>query len=310
MNRTYLISCLLSLALLSSCAMPLVKRNYRPKRENYKKLKKEFSNIVKKKVSILPLYNESPFGGKDLSIVVAAELKKELVKTGAMIFQSQGESLFGTSKEVFSGGGTKLVQLSRKAQREGLNFVIFGRIVDARVRQRADEIGLLRKIKYFSEVKVEIRIFDVATNKNVFTQTILGHADDQSYRFYGDDKQDQAVFKRGLLRYAGRIAARRFIPKIMNIASRLEWSGHVAKIIDNHVYINAGRASGIFIGEVLKVVTEGTEIFDPETGAMIGKTKGTLKGTLEVIDYFGPDGSICVLHSGGAVQEKDIVTLY
>jgi hypothetical protein len=57
-------------------------------------------------------------------------------------------------------------------------------------------------------------------------------------------------------------------------------------------------------------MTAGVDIYDPGTGALIGKTKGTLKGTLEVIDYFGSDGAICVLHSGGAVQEGDIVTLY
>ena len=296
--------------LLSSCALPVVKRNYRPKSTNYKKLKKEFSNIVKKKVSILPLFNESPFGGKDLAVVVGAELRKELSKTGAMIFQNRGEALFGTSKEIYAGGGTKLVQLARQAQREGLNFIIFGRIVEARVRQRADEIGLLRKVKYFSEVKVEIRIYDVATKKSVFSQALLGYADEQTYKFYGDDKEDHEVFKRDLLRYSGRIAARKFIPKILAISSRLEWSGQVAKIVENQVYINAGRTSGIYIGEVLKVITEGHEIYDPRTGALIGKTKGTLKGTLEVIDYFGPDGAVCVLHSGGAVQEGDIVTLY
>jgi hypothetical protein len=37
---------------------------------------------------------------------------------------------------------------------------------------------------------------------------------------------------------------------------------------------------------------------------------GEVKGTLEVIDYFGQDGAVCTLHSGGSVTEGDFVQLY
>ena len=57
-------------------------------------------------------------------------------------------------------------------------------------------------------------------------------------------------------------------------------------------------------------MTEGQEVYDPETGALIGVSKGQLKGTLEIVDYFGPDGAIAILHSGGSVLEGDFVTLY
>jgi hypothetical protein len=296
--------------LLTSCSLPVVKRNYKPRTGDYKKLKQDFSNVVKKKVTILPILNEAPFGGKDLAVVIREELRRELARTGAMIFRPSAAASLGESKDIYAGGGVQMVQLARKASAEGLNFVIFGRIIEARVRQKADEIGLLRKVRFFSEVKVELRIFDVSTNKTVFQQTVLGFADDQNYEFYGEKDQERARYKRDLLRYSGRVAARKFIPKVLGISNRLEWSGKVAKIIDQHIYINAGRKSGIRIGDILHVVTDGTEIYDPTTGALIGRTKGNLKGTLEVIDFFGPDGSICVLHSGGAVQEGDIVRLY
>jgi hypothetical protein len=305
------ISLIFVLALISSCSLPVVKRNYSPKKsKSYKKLKRDFANTVKKKIAILPILNEAPFGGSDLAVVIRNELRKELARTGTLIFKPSASHALGTSKSIYSGGGTQMVQLSRKATTEGLNFVMFGRITEARVRQKADEIGLLRKVRFFSEVKLELRIFDVSANKVIFQQTLLGYADDQNYEFYGEQKEERSRYKKDLLRYTGRVAARKFVPKVVNISTRLEWSGSVAKIIDNQVYINAGRSSGIRIGDILNVVTEGTEIYDPTTGALLGKTKGNLKGTLEVIDYFGPDGAICVLHSGGAVQEGDIVRLY
>lgn len=51
-------------------------------------------------------------------------------------------------------------------------------------------------------------------------------------------------------------------------------------------------------------------MYDPETGALIGVTKGQIKGTIEVVDFVGEDGSATVLHSGGSVLEGDFVQLY
>ena len=86
--------------------------------------------------------------------------------------------------------------------------------------------------------------------------------------------------------------------------------GRVAKIIGTKIYLNAGRSSGINLGDIMKVITEGQEVYDPESGAMIGTSQGEVKGTLEVVDYFGEDGAICILHSGGSVTEGDFVQLY
>ena len=60
----------------------------------------------------------------------------------------------------------------------------------------------------------------------------------------------------------------------------------------------------------MKVITEGEEIYDPETGALLGQAKGEVKGTLEVVDFFGPDGAVAILHSGGSVTEGDYIQLY
>ena len=100
------------------------------------------------------------------------------------------------------------------------------------------------------------------------------------------------------------------MPRLLKVSEKLDWVGRVAKIIGTKIYINAGRRSGINIGDILKVLTEGVEIFDPETGAMIGTSKGELKGTVEIIDFVGQDASVAILHSGGSVHEGDFVQLY
>lgn len=265
---------------------------------------------VKKKVALLSFFNESPYGGEDLGIVATEELRKELSRTGEFIVDPMAMKIFGSSKEVYAGGGVKLVQLSRRAKIEGVNLVVFGRVIEARVREKTDEIGFVRETKSFTEAKLEIRIFDVNSNKEIYTETLSGYADDQTYRFFAEDRENSMNQRRDLLRYGVRVAARKAIPNMIEISRKLDWMGRIAKIVGTRIYVNAGRESGLQIGDVLKVLTEGQEIFDPETGALIGVSKGEVKGTIEIIDYFGPDGTIGTLHSGGSVLEGDFVQLY
>lgn len=296
------------MCLIVSCAGPVIERRASGKRP--RQAPRQHFNGVKKKVALLTFFNESPYGGPDLGITATEELRRELSRTGEFIIDPMAKKLFGSSKEIYAGGGVKLVQLARKAKVAGLNFVIFGRVKDARIREKTDEIGVVRETKSYTESKVEIRVFDVNSNKEIYTDTIRGYADDSTFRLFSGDRETRLTYRRELLRYAVRVAARRGIPKILEISTKLDWVGRVARIIGNKIYINAGRRSGLQISDILKVVTEGQEIFDPETGALIGVSKGEVKGTVEVIDYFGPDGAIAILHSGGSVVEGDFVQLY
>ena len=294
--------------LLSSCKTGVINRTSlgnRPRKDP-----RQHFNGVKKKVALLYFFNESPYGGEDLGTTATEELRRELSRTGQFIIDPRGKKLFGSSKEIYTGGGVKLIQLARKAKVSGLNFVIFGRIVEARIREKTDEIGVVRETKSYTEAKVELRIFDVNSNKEIYTDTIRGYADDSNYRFFTTSREDKLTYRRGLLRYSIKVAVRKSIPRILKISQKLDWVGRVAKIIGNKIFINAGRGSGLNVSDILKVITEGQEIFDPETGALIGVSKGEVKGTLEVIDYFGPDGAIAILHSGGSVHEGDFVQLY
>ncbi|PIP91480.1 MAG: hypothetical protein COW01_02080 [Bdellovibrionales bacterium CG12_big_fil_rev_8_21_14_0_65_38_15] len=295
-------------AVLISCSQGVIQRDMEGRRSAPPQ-NQQFQS-VKKKIALLSFFNESPYGGEDLGIVATEELRKELSRTGEFIVDPMAMKIFGSSKEVYAGGGVKLVQLSRRAKIEGVNLVVFGRVIEARVREKTDEIGFVRETKSFTEAKLEIRIFDVNSNKEIYTETLNGYADDQTYRFFAEDRENSMNQRRDLLRYGVRVAARKAIPNMIEISRKLDWMGRIAKIVGTRIYVNAGRESGLQIGDVLKVLTEGQEIFDPETGALIGVSKGDVKGTIEIIDYFGPDGTIGTLHSGGSVLEGDFVQLY
>ena len=299
---------LISAFFLVSCSFGTVDRNPHGRTPRAKE-RRHFSG-VKKKVALLTFFNESPYGGEDLGITATEEFRREINRLGEFTVDPMAKKIFGSSKEIYAGGGVKLVQLSRKAKVAGVNFVVFGRIIDARIREKADEIGLVRETKAYAEAKIEIRIFDVNGNKEVFSDTIKSFADDSSYRFFQGDRDTKLQYRRDLLRYVVKIGVRKSINKILSVSEKLDWVGRVAKIVGNRIYLNAGRSSGLNIGDILKVMAEGQEIFDPETGAMIGVSKGEVKGTIEVIEFFGPDGAIGMLHSGGTVHENDFVQLY
>jgi len=298
---------LLAFLFLDACA-PITRR--RPISQASRVNRVTEFNPIRKKIALLSFYNESPMGGEDLAITATEEFRREVSKSREFIVDPEGESIFGTSKEIYAGGGIKLAQLSRKAKMSGVNIVVFGRIKEARIRQKSDEIGFVRKVKSLAETYVEIKVFDVLSNKELFFETVDGNISDDNLRFYKAESEDNLSYRQELLRYSVKVAVRKFVPRIVKIGSKLDWMGRVAKIIGTRIYINAGRNSGINLGDILKVITEGHEIFDPESGAMIGMSQGEVKGTLEVVDFFGADGAICILHSGGSVTEGDFVQLY
>lgn len=299
---------LLAIAFLFESCAPITRR--KPINQATKVNKVSEFSPIKKKIALLTFYNESPMGGEDLAIIATEEFRREMIKSRDFLIDPEGETIFGNSKEIYAGGGIKLAQLARKAKMSGVNIVVFGRVKEARIRQKSDEIGFVRKLKSMAETYVEIKVYDVLTNKELFSETVDGNISDDNLRFYQEESEENLAYRQDLLRYSVKVAVRKFVPRVTKIASRLDWMGRVAKIIGTRIYINAGRTSGINLGDILKVITEGQEIYDPESGAMIGMSQGEVKGTLEVVDFFGQDGAICNLHSGGSVTEGDFVQLY
>jgi hypothetical protein len=95
--------------------------------------------------------------------------------------------------------------------------------------------------------------------------------------------------------------------EMSQVAGRLGWEGRVALIQGNKVYLNVGEKSGLRVGDLLRVSQLGDEVYDPQSGKWIGRTPGRMKGTVEVVGFFGEDGAIAVIHSGGGFQVNDRV---
>jgi hypothetical protein len=100
------------------------------------------------------------------------------------------------------------------------------------------------------------------------------------------------------------------VGQIQRAIDKIDWEGRIALVKADRIYLNAGRLSGLQIGDILKVMEKGEEVYDPETGMLIGRVPGRMKGTVEIVSYFGKDGAIGIIHSGSGFEENDLVEMY
>lgn len=299
----------LILCFLMSCSGEVVKRS--PTGEMDKVTQKSTFEGIKKKIVVLGISNETPIDEEKLGIETTKKLIFELEQSNRFIVNPHIEEKLGNSKEIYSSGGANLPQIANMAKNMGVYLLVYGRIIEAQVREKSNEIGVLSYTNMDTKAELEIRVFDVNTNREVLNERFKGTEDSSTFRkFVGEDDQNYKDFRGKNLTTSILKAVSEATPKIIALADRLNWQGRVAKVDGQSIYLNSGRLSGLKIGDTLSVVTAGNEIFDPQTGAEIGITRGIVKATVEIVDYFGEDGAMANLLSGGTIHEGDLVEIY
>jgi hypothetical protein len=152
-----------------------------------------------------------------------------------------------------------------------------------------------------ASVRIELRLFDASTSN--LLRTFVGknpsyttvetglHSDHRSVLKAIDYGIGQAVD--GLLRYL----------------DFLEWSATVTRVEDGRVYVNAGRLTGLRVGNILEVYEPGQEVINPITNISLGWTTGKQKGKVLVTNLFGVDGSVAEPINGVGFRANDIVKI-
>ncbi|MGE4234305.1 MAG: hypothetical protein AB7F43_13340 [Bacteriovoracia bacterium] len=264
---------------------------------------------VKKKIYIYPFFNETPFGGNGPGQFVSEELTRMLRESNKIVvpeFLRSG----AVSKDFFVGDKVRLSALVKEGKKLGLNLVVVGRVKRIIFRQKDDDIGLLRRKRNVAAVDLEMRMFDVIEQKEVFLSEKTTDSIRSSFHLFQTESDDPRAERTELVQESLRKGAQMFHDNILRALSKMAWEGRIAKIGVGKIFITAGRESGIHLGDILRVTTSGEDIYDPLTGDYMGRSKGVSKGTLEVVDYIGTDGAVATIHSGGGFSENDIVQLY
>lgn len=264
----------------------------------------------KKKIFVLPFMNDTPFTDDKLGVSASNELLRMLKSTSRAVIPEDLRSA-DVSRDFYSGEKVRLSPLIREGKKLGVTLIIIGKIRKIKYRQKGDEVGVFRQKKSMAASEVEMRMFDTVEGKEVmFVTKIADSTSSQTGLFGGDSDSDPKEMREELVDQAVKNAVRLIGADIARALEKISWEGRIAKISGGKIYVNSGRASGLNLGDILKVLTPGEDIYDPLTGAYMGRSTGQPKGTLEVTDFIGTDGAVTTVHSGGGFFESDVVQLY
>ncbi len=265
---------------------------------------------LRKRIMVLPFLDANPARDKEPTRGAREVLIRNLLKTENFVLVNPSDFPKDVNQFV-KNGAYDFTEMSKIGDDLGLSAFIEGKVIDVKTRRLGDEVGLVRKLRLRVDATVQVRMVSTKNSQILLNEMHSSFVEDVTTRVaqraYSDRLLEQDP---ELIEVAIAKGFLTFIPRFSQILEKLSWEGRVALIKGERIYLNAGRMSGLQVGDILKVMEDGEDVYDPETGALIGRVPGRLKGTIEVVSYFGKDGSIGVVHSGSGFKENDVVELY
>lgn len=264
----------------------------------------------RKRLMILPFLDANESRPQELRDSARAEFIRELNKEGDLIVVDSKDLQLDFSRYL-QNGQYKLDEIAKVAKDLGVAALLEGKVVDLKVKRKSDEVGVFRQMKTTFEAQVRVRIASSRSGKDLFNTLKTVTVEESNVRVAETANADH-FFQANpeILENLLKESFLDFMPQIQETMDRMSWEGRIAAISGERVFLNVGRISGLQVGDIVKVSDEGDEIYDPQSGNYIGKVPGRLKGTLEVVSYFGQDGSIAIIHSGAGFKENDKIELY
>ncbi|HRK07408.1 MAG TPA: hypothetical protein PLZ57_06535 [Pseudobdellovibrionaceae bacterium] len=265
---------------------------------------------LRKRLMVLPVINLSGPVSERVAASARESFLRQLRRTDDFVVIANSD--FPKDINAFiKGDHFDLESMAKVASAMGVSGILETSIVEVKTRQLGDEVGLMRKVRAKMTAKIRMRMVNARNGSVILDETRETEAEESTTRVATRSAQDKSLENDPVLLEA--TLSRAFssvIPKIAQSLEKLSWEGRVAMVKGDRVFLNAGRISGLQIGDVLRVSEDGEDVYDPETGAFIGRVPGRLKGTIEIISYFGKDGAVAIVHSGSGFRENDLVELY
>ena len=290
--------------------------------------KKQDDKELKKRVVVLPFIDLKGFQSLE-------ELKKSYDSFVDALNQSEEMIALDSSVLKFDYNLYKknhaydLKAIAKDSQKAGISSILEGRIVDIRFKNEknnhviginnkdlnSQSIPLNKSLNSQSsvafEVVVQVRMMNIRSEQELFNTVKTVLIEDEAVKI-SNHMNSKNFFNQQteLTTLLVKDAFLDFVPKLVESLKYIVWEGRIAALRGEKIYLNVGQISGVQVGDILKVVDDGTEVYDTELGYHIGKVSGRAKGTLEVIGFFGQDGAISVIHSGAGFKENDRIELY
>lgn len=265
------------------------------------------STRPKKKILVVKFFNLSGFGGPELGEHASLGVK-DMIESFSQYTYLGEETLEDHEPFATPQGVIDYKKLFEYARSLGVSAVVTGSVDKIEVTEKGDEVGLFRTKYQTVKATVSFKMHDTGNEKLLLAKTTDAQVTEEHTRFLSSKTEEDTQSDRG--KSAVKKALDKVYPSFSTHAKKIAWAGRIAKIDLHRYYINAGEQSGIQKGQLLKVFGGGREIFDEESGASLGVAPGRFKGILKVVEFFGNDGSIAIMHSGAGFVERDRVETY
>jgi|GEM_PF-1113310 len=203
---------------------------------------------------------------------------------------------------------TDPLEVARVARGSGIAGFIRGEIHQIEITEKKDPKGIIQSRDITVNLGVSYEMIDASSGRSL----ISGNRK----KTYIETRSEILGYTSGLaepdkkIRKMADSIALWMLRDLNPHSAKVGWSGRILKLEASRIYVNAGRSSGLKVGDVLKVVEAPKDVFDPQSGRFIGQAPGRVKGTCKVVEYFGLDGSVSMLQSGGGLLPGDRVELF
>ncbi len=266
---------------------------------------------LRKRILVLPFIDEKVGRSQNVVNSARAAVINRLAATHKFVILKNSDIPQDISSFLNENREYDLEKIGPIANSMGIAAIVEGKVLEVKAKRIGDQVGIFREVKAKVETQVRIRILSARTGRIILDEVRSGNVESSTTRVAEYSYSDRYLSEDPkLVHLSVTQAFQGALTNVVKAIEKISWEGLVAMVSGERVFINAGRLSGIQVGDILKVTEVGEEIFDPDSGAFIGQAPGRMKGTVEVVSYFGQDGSICLIHSGSGFKENDKVELY
>ena len=253
----------------------------------------------KRKVVILDFENKTTYKDEEIGEAVAKRLSDKLEATQRVVTLDRTGVSDMLNRQGFKFESlTDPLVMKSAYQSLGIQGFALGTVTDVSIlSSKASEAS--EEEVAFATAKLEIRLIDTSTGN--LLKSFIGRSPIFGTKETGEYSRSKAVLK------AIDFSLDEILEGFLRQLDLLDWTTTIAKIEGDHLYINAGKLSGLRIGDTLEIFEPGKEIIHPTTKFSLGWTTGQLKGAIKVTELFGVDASIGKVVQGQGFSLNDVV---
>jgi len=249
-----------------------------------------FTAGFKKKVAILDFENKTTYQDEKIGEIAAKTFSDKIDSTQRVIISDKA-----VLTDLLQRQGARIENLLDPSvmklahQRVGVQAFTLGTVTDVSLLSSKTSETSDEEVS-FATARIEVRLIDASTGNPL--RTFIGRSPIFGTRESGEYSRGKAVTR------AIELSLDEILEGFIRQLDLLDWSTTVAKTEGDTLYLNAGKLSGLRIGDVFEIYEPGKEIIHPTTKLSLGWTTGQLKGAVRITDLFGVDAAAGTIVQG------------